>query len=166
MVVDQLQAVGLLHGFGEPCIAIAEHGPRRLLQNRTRRKRQFLVGMNGVGGLGSDQDLTTHILQERRMTLGGFQLGIDIARQQLGRVPAADKAVPKGFQDRPQFVGGARKLVAKLHAGEPGRTCLLEAGFQRNVAADFQHVIIGPADWVRPDTDHSCFPLVIIGVGV
>ena len=117
--------------------------------------------MDGIGGLGRNQHRTAHRLQERRVGFDGVKFRIDIAREELGRVPAADEAVAIGLEDRAQPVGGARKLVAKLHAGKTGGLCLFEAGFQRNIAADLQHVVIRPADWVRPDTDHSLVPSVL-----
>src|SRR5687768_994446 len=60
------------------------------------------------------------------------------------------------LENWPEFVRLSWELISKLHPDEAGFLCLAETCFERDVAADFRHVVIGPADGVRPDTDH-CF---------
>jgi hypothetical protein len=59
------------------------------------------------------------------------------------------------FEDRAQLGRDARELVAKLHTGEASFARFGETGFEAGFATNLDHVIIGPADGVCTDADHS-----------
>ena len=72
-------------------------------------------------------------------------------------MPAADQDESMLVQDRAQFSGFARELVAELHAGEARGLGLAQTLFERNPAAQLLHVVIRPADRIGADADCHVF---------
>ena len=90
--------------------------------------------------------------------IGGFcEFGFGIVLEQEGGIPAAHEHQAMGIKNGAQLGGHARKLVAKFHALKARGLGFAQALLQRNPAADFLHVIIGPADGVGADPYcHRC----------
>ena len=128
-------------------------GPVAAAQTRPLRQRFGAVAMDGIGGLGEDQHVRAHRLQQIEMRPQRCHLGVGVALQQFSRIPAGDAGHAERLQRRLQRGGLARKLVAELHADEADLPGLGEACFQRGVAADLLQVVVGPADRVGADAN-------------
>jgi hypothetical protein len=66
--------------------------------------------------------------------------------EQMAATPARDQTQPMSFEDRPQYRGVAGELVAQLDPRKARVLRLGEAGFERDVAAQFRQIVVAPAD--------------------
>jgi hypothetical protein len=113
--------------------------------------------MDRVRGLGEDEHVRAHGFQQVEMRAQRLHLRIGVALQELCGIPAGHTGHAEGRQRRLQGLRLARKLVAELHAFETGFLGLGEAHFERGLAAQFRHVVVGPADGIGPDADRHGF---------
>ena len=85
----------------------------------------------------------------RRSVLGvGTAAGAAFAAALIGlaNAPAARADKPEPFQDLPQHRGIPRKFAAELDPLVSRFPRLGEAAVERNVAPQFRHIVIAPAD--------------------
>ena len=93
------------------------------------------------------------------MVAGGRELVDRRVVEQVDGIPPRNKIHPERRQCRLQRSRLARKLVAKLHAFEARLARFGKANFQRRLPANFEQVVIGPADGIGADADgHELCP--------
>ena len=107
-----------------------------------------------------DENPGAHLAQQFAVRSRFRKFGLRIPPDQENGIPSAHQHHVVGIKDGPELGGGARKLVAKLHPLEARRMRLAQALLQRNPAANFLHVIIGPANGIGTNSyRHRLFSL-------
>ena len=105
-----------------------------------------------------DQHFGAGVPAKFQLGLGRGELGVRVALQQECRVPARNEHEAELGQLGLQLRRRRRKLVALLHALEADLAGLAQALLQRDVSANLDHVVVGPANRIGADTDHRLAP--------
>src|SRR5947209_4545888 len=71
----------------------------------------------------------------------------------MSAIPAGDQRQAVSCEQRPQRAGIAGEFVAELNPGKTGLPCLVETGFERDVAAEFGQIVVAPADRADPEAN-------------
>ena len=151
-MVAELQAFGGQE-FGQFRDLGAIGGPLMGRERGAPRQREIAPTVDGVRGLGHDEDVGAHGDQEVAVGLGEVELLTGRALEQFDRVPTADAGEAERREGGLERLGPTRKLVAEFHPLDARLLGLGEAGLERRVAADLLEVVVRPADGVCPDAD-------------
>src|SRR6202035_1928875 len=76
-----------------------------------------------------------------------------IPGEQLRRVPPRYACQSESVEGRRKLARVPRKFMPKLHALEADLTGLGEAGLQRRLCAQLPHIVVGPDDGIRAQTN-------------
>ena len=144
LIGKSLGEFGHFRPVGRP---VAFSHPRALGQ------RLRAVAVDGVRGLGDDDDIGARALGHRDMRFRRLEFLARRPPEQFRRVPAADEGHAAGAEFRLQRRSVAGHLVPLLHADDARLLRFLEARFERRVAADLLQVVVGPADRIGADED-------------
>ncbi len=101
-------------------------------------------GLHAAGRFGIDHDRRAQRPECRELPLHALLFPPDGTLQQAARKPAGDKLQPVRGEEGTKLGGIHRKLAAGFRSAEAGGAALLQAGFQRRVAAELRQVVVGP----------------------
>src|SRR3984893_15693077 len=76
-----------------------------------------------------------------------------IPGEQLRRVPPRYACQSESVEGRRKLARVPRKFMPRLHALEADLTGLGEAGLQRRLCAQLPHIVVGPDDGIRAQTN-------------
>jgi hypothetical protein len=118
MVVDERDTLIRKVG-GEGFEPLGETRHFRTRQARARAKRYRCVAVYRIRRLAHDHDLAAVVTQLGEVGLAGFDLGRNVAHQQVRRIPTRNEDQPMAGKKETQRLGFFGPAVAVLHPVEP-----------------------------------------------
>src|SRR3977135_2170410 len=111
------------------------------------------VAVYRAADIREHQHRAADALGEIEMWTQAGKLRTRISGEQLRRVPPRYARQPESGQYRRKLARVPRKLVAELHALEADGVNLGEAGLQGRLGAQLLHIVVGPDDGIRAQTN-------------
>ena len=136
----------IVRAFGEALAELLPLGSGIQLGPAGGRRRGVQDDL--AGRLGKDHDIGFQRREQGQVILHRRDLGLGIAAQQFGAVPARDQRQAVLLQDRPELAGLPGKLAAQFDAAEARLFCFGQALVERDEVAQPMQAVIGPADGV------------------
>src|SRR6267154_1281833 len=111
------------------------------------------VAVYRAADIREHQHRAADAFQEIEVWTQASELRTRISGEQLRRVPPRYARQPESAQYRRKLARVPRKLVPELHALEADLASLGQAGLERGLCAQLLHIVVGPDDGIRTQTN-------------